>query len=71
MTKCPKCNKIIEYLDFVADIRSLGIVEDNKTGMDWCIRDTDGWNNVKVSCPVCKEVLFEDEDEVEPFLKGG
>lgn len=66
--RCPKCNEVIQYLNFIADIRSIGIVGVDSDGLDWNVRHTDGWSIDEISCPICEAVIFNDEEEVKQFF---
>lgn len=80
MSKCPKCKREINELDFdVTSTCSGSIYKENIKENSWgknCLEayDSDSLlSNVEFDnfrCPACQEILFETEEEAIKFLRG-
>lgn len=71
--KCPKCKGEIESLNFSKARNVFGTINLNeKQEAEW-IEEFDideEQKQYEYRCPECNEILFEDDEEAENFLKG-
>lgn len=68
MSKCPKCKKQIDVLEYRGTHSVISRFERNGVYTDEGIED---YSDIFYSCPECFAVLFEDEDGAIKFFKGG
>ena len=72
--KCPKCKKQIDFLDFSKNLYYSGEVKIIKGKLEYVEEPNNDFldnNELMFNCPKCSEELFNFEEDVLEFLRGG